>query len=197
MSNLALYRNTELHTRNITSTTYRVSDDVILVEGILKDERCGEIYSVETGEKIPASTVHEISLRLLVEGPMLTVRDLEVDMTCIPHAECLQTRESLQALIGQRIAPGFTEMVRKTFGGPRGCTHLNSLLLAMAPATVQGFWTLRVSRPHTFEEAIHGLDEGYLIDTCWVWREEGDLARGIRSRHTGSHDRHPGNTPGD
>ncbi|HDP24423.1 MAG TPA: DUF2889 domain-containing protein [Deltaproteobacteria bacterium] len=194
MRGLSCEKNAALHRRSITSTTFHVKDEIIMVEGILRDERCVDSFSVETGEKIPPFIVHEIILRLLVEGPELVIRDLEVDMKHVPRTQCDQTRDSLRQIIGQRIAPGFSDMVKKNFGGPHGCAHLNALLLAMAPSCVQGYWAWRVSKPLTFEQASRGLDERYLIDTCWVWRSGGDLERDLRARSENAQGSKQGNT---
>jgi hypothetical protein len=67
--------------------------------------------------------------------------------------------------------------VKENLGGPRGCTHLNSLLLAMAPAALQGFWSSRTRKPVDLGQASKGLAKEYLIDTCWVWRSDGPLAQ--------------------
>lgn len=179
MKGLASYRQAPLHTRNIFIATYRAEDDVIMIEGTLRDERLTEIYSVTTGEKLSPGIVHEITLRLLVEKH-LEVKDVEVEFKRMPREECQETAMSLKPLIGRRISLGFTLWAKKTFGGPKGCTHLNGLLLAMAPAAVQGFWSVAVSRPLTLREASAVLDPTYLIDSCWVWRSDGPYAKEFR-----------------
>jgi hypothetical protein len=169
-----------VHTRCITVTTYSLGDDSILVEGELKDDRLVEIFSVTTGEKMGPGVVHELIIRLVIKGPFFSIDDVDVEMRHIPREDCLALRDSLRPLIGQNIGPGFTRWVKDSFGGTKGCVHLNALLTAMAPAAVQGFWSHRVQQPLNIEEASRGMDPAFLIDTCWVWRSEGPVAEEFR-----------------
>jgi hypothetical protein len=165
-----------VHTRCITATTYSLGDDSILVEGVLKDDRLIEIFSVTTGEKMAPGVVHELVIRLLIKGPFFSIDDVDVEMRHIPRDDCLALRDALSPLIGHTIGPGFTRWVKEIFGGIKGCVHLNALLIAMAPAAVQGFWNHRVQQPLNIEEASRGMDPAFLIDTCWVWRSDGPVA---------------------
>jgi len=90
-------------------------------------------------------------------------------------------KDFLKPLIGRTIAPGFTRWVKETLGGTRGCTHLNALLIAMAPAILQGFWNARTARCSDVRQAGKGMSLTYLIDTCRVWRSDGPLASKLRS----------------
>jgi hypothetical protein len=169
-----------VHTRTITTTTYSLGDDTILVQGVLKDNRLAETYSITTGDKIEPGVVHELTISLLIKGHLLRIDAVDVEMNHVPRQDCIEMKNALQPLKGKRIAPGFTSWVKSSFGGPKGCTHLNALLIAMAPAAVQGFWTNRVRKPLNIREASRGMDAGYLIDTCWVWRSDGELAKRFR-----------------
>ncbi|HOS98044.1 MAG TPA: DUF2889 domain-containing protein [Deltaproteobacteria bacterium] len=178
---LASYRTRPVHTRDITVATYPAGRDAVMVEGRLTDERRSGIFSITTGEEIPPGIVHDMVLRLLVTGPRLIIEDLEVEQVRLPRDVCRETVESLRPLIGQSISTGFTSHVKKTFGGPRGCTHLNALLIAMAPAAVQGFWTHVAGRPISRSEASRFMDSRLLIDSCWVWRRGGPLDEEVRA----------------
>ena len=166
-----------VHSRAISITTRSMGDDSIVVEGTLRDERLADTYSVTTGGKMEPGPIHDLAIRLFIRGPGLLIEDIDVDMNHVPRDECLRTKDSLRPLIGRSIAPGFTLWVKDNLGGPRGCTHLNSLLLAMAPAALQGFWSSRISRPVDMRQASKGMAPEFLIDTCWVWRSDGPLAQ--------------------
>ncbi len=170
-----------VHKRSVSITTYAAGDDAVIVEGVLTDNRLVDTWSITTGEKMEPGVVHDLAVRLLVEGPSLCIRDVEVDMDQVPRDECTHTRNSLEPLIGQNIAPGFTRWVKEHLGGAQGCTHLNALLIAMAPAALQGFWNARTSRRVDVRRATEGMAPEYLIDTCWVWRSEGPLASELRA----------------
>lgn len=170
-----------VHNRTISISTYAGEDDSVIVEGTLVDNRLVDTYSITNGEKMPPGVIHDLAVRIFIKGPDLRIMDVEVDMNHVPRDECLQTRTSLMPLIGHTIMPGFTQWVKKTLGGTRGCTHLNALLIAMAPAALQGFWNARVARRVGIREAAQGMAPEYLIDTCWVWRSEGSLAEDLRT----------------
>ena len=172
-----------VHTRAITTTTYSLGDDTVLVQGILKDNSLAQTYSITTGDKREPGVIHELTISLLIKGPLLRIEDVDVKMSHVPRQDCREMKNSLQPLKGKTIVPGFTSWVKSTFGGPKGCTHLNALLIAIAPAAVQGFWTNRVRRPLNIREASRGMEAGYLIDTCWVWRADGELAKEFQSSY--------------
>ena len=75
-----------------------------------------------------------------------------------------------------KIQAGFTERVKEQVGGARGCTHLVALLLAMAPAAVQGAWSA-VARQPLDPATYSGTALRFLENTCWVWRADGDLMK--------------------
>mgnify|MGYP006414782255 CR=1 FL=1 len=74
------------------------------------------------------------------------------------------------------IAPGFTAKVKKIAGGIKGCAHLTTLLLSMAPAALQGYWIFEAREEDRSENSI--LDfEKYLVDTFWAWRKDSPLVK--------------------
>ncbi|HDM32410.1 MAG TPA: DUF2889 domain-containing protein [Deltaproteobacteria bacterium] len=170
-------RREKIHTRNISISTYDMGDDTVMVEGILRDERLRPTYSLTANETFQPGIIHDLKISLTVRGKDLVIEDVNVEMMEVPSKECKKTRESLRPLIGHRIASGFTLWVKNTFGGPRGCTHLNALLLAMAPAVVQGYWVLKASKPISLGSMGDLPDASYLVDTCWVWRKDGPLVK--------------------
>ena len=178
MADLKRFRTAPLHIRGINVTTYPVDEDAIMVEGVLKDERLIPTLSLIKGGMSAPGVVHDITIRMLVRGGAMVIEDLEVEITQVPRELCRETEAALQPLIGHRIAPGFSEYVKKTFGGGIGCAHQNALLLSMASAAVQGFWVQRSgNRNLTLDEARSRMDPRLLINTCWVWREDGELIK--------------------
>lgn len=175
-----------VHSRSLSITTYATGSDSIMVEGVLRDDRLCRTYSLSTGAQIAPGVVHHFAIRLFISGPGLVIEDVEVDMIHAPREDCLRTKGSLRPLVGQAIAPGFTGWVKKHLGGPRGCTHLNALVISMASAAVQGFWSARTSRRADLEKATQGMSAQFLIDTCWVWRSDGPLASGLGSLMKGA-----------
>jgi len=170
----------KIHTRNISIATYNCSENSIVVEGILKDDRQIS-YFVPEQDAIPPGTVHHMIVRMRIQGPSLTIANVEVEMPATPHADCIDLKNSLDRLVGLRIVPGFTSRVKKAIGGVKGCVHLTTLVLAMAPAAVQGYWTHRGSRPSDDPISTEAVEQ-YLINTCRVWRRNGPLAQKVLAR---------------
>jgi hypothetical protein len=75
------------------------------------------------------------------------------------------------------ITRGFTAKVKKLVGGTKGCTHLLELLLAMAPAPVQGFAAHQSRKPAAFDPDRMKFILKYLINTCHAWREDGPVVQ--------------------
>jgi hypothetical protein len=178
MENLKSLIKDPIHSRSITIKTYRIDDDAIVVEGRLRDDRLTETFSMTKGQTMPVGVIHDMTIRFLVrDNHGMNIEDVEVELAHVPRNECMQVHDSLDGLKGLKIAPGFTGMVRKRFGGPNGCAHLNSLLLSMASAAVQGWWTNKAGSPDALKKASVNMDRRFLIDTCIIWKKDGDLAK--------------------
>ncbi len=172
-----------VHSRSITITSHAVDGRTIVVEGRLNDERLRPTFSM-AGDTREPGTIHHMVVRMRVEGPPLVITSVEIEMPGVPFDECRETAASLSSLVGMRIAGGFTSALKKKIGGPRGCAHLNALVLSMAPAAVQGFWTQTARVPFDASPAAEAM-ETYLVDTCRVWRRDGRRMRELEKRKNG------------
>lgn len=174
MISLDKTRQQKIHSRKIDTVIYEGASDTIIVEGSLQDERFLDSY-LPTGEVRPPYTVHHMIIRMELQVPELVIIDIEVEMPTAPHEACHEIRQCLAPLKGMRIAAGFTSRVRKLVGRETGCTHLLALLTAMAPAAFQGAWSATVRRP--VDPETYASMMGNLKNSCWVWREDGPLAK--------------------
>jgi DUF2889 family protein len=180
MRSLEQRKGDKIHTRNMEISTYDGGDNHIIVEGQLRDDRLVSTYHHISGKKRPPQNVHHMIVRMCIDCASLSIMEVYVDMPGVPNEECGKTAESLKKLEGIRIVPGFTSRVKKLLGGTRGCLHLTTLVLAMAPAIMQGFWAFR-SRTQDADKISPEVVEKYLLNTCWVWRKEGPLAEQLFS----------------
>ena len=108
-------------------------------------------------------------------------QDIEMEMPTIPYEACIETLEYLNQLKGMPIVAGFTAKVKNLIGGRQGCCHLLSLLIAMAPAAVQGAWSAVIGEPVDPEVYLE-MAMGRVKNTCWVWREDGPLVKEWRTK---------------
>jgi hypothetical protein len=164
----------KLHTRNIEVTTYDYDGQRIIVEGFLKDDRFQDTYVI-TGEKIPGGTIHHMNIRLMVNCSNLLIEDIGVDLISVPREACRETIGCLAPIKGLTITKGFTAKVKVLAGGKKGCTHLVELLLAMAPAAIQGFAAYQSQKPSNFDPDRVNMLLQFLVNTCRSWREDGPL----------------------
>jgi hypothetical protein len=178
MINLDKTKQQKIHNRKIDTVIYEGKSDTIIVEGSLQDNRFCNSYMF-SGEIRPPYTVHHMIIRMELQLPDLTILDIEVEMPSVPHESCRDTRECLEPLKGMRIVSGFTSKVRNLVDRKKACTHLLTLVTAMAPAAFQGAWSARIREPVNPKTYIGMM--GKLKDTCWTWREEGPLVEKLKA----------------
>jgi hypothetical protein len=168
-----------IHNRNMDILTYSCeNENSIVVEGRLKDDRLVNYYVVG-GEQKPPGTIHHMVIRMLVTGPTLTISDIEAEMLEIPREQCPEIACCVKKIKGINIAPGMTEKVKKLLSGVNGCAHLTHLLLTMASAAVQGYWTNRAQHPIPNPKPDDPIIQ-FLLDTCHVWRKDGPLVEQMK-----------------
>jgi hypothetical protein len=164
------------HQRTIRISTYEVDDAHVLAEGELVDDRMNDYYLV-SGEKKGAGTIHHMRVLLLIDTQRMTIDDCELEMKSVPREECREIGDCLQKIRGLVITRGFTVKVRSLLGGAGGCTHVMTLVLGMAPAVIQGYWSVKSRKP--MDPADPGVKKTLrlfrdtLMNTCHVWREDG------------------------
>ena len=161
----------KIHTRSIDVAIYSFEDDAIVVEGRLKDDRLIDSYR-SGGDVVQPGVVHNMIIRMKVRGPGLIIEDIDVEMPTVPNDGCLETHRSLEPIKGMSIVSGFTVKVKELVGGAKGCAHLVALLMAMAPAAVQGAWTAATHLPNE-SQALKTYSLKRLKNTCYVWRSDG------------------------
>ena len=173
----------KIHNRNLDISSYVIDDEHILIAGEFKERNLITVYE-RSGKPIEPNIFHHMQIQLLVKIVELKIVDLHVKIPGAPHDNvCREMENSLDKIKGLTISPGFTAKVRKIAGGIKGCVHLTTLLLSMAPAALQGYWIFGAREEHRIENSEFDIGE-YLIDTCWAWRKDGPIAeRFIKQNH--------------
>jgi len=131
----------KIHNRNLDICSYIVDDEHLLITGQLQEKNLIPVYE-RSGETIEPDIFHHMQIQLLIKTSELKIVDLHVTIPDAPHDDlCREMENSLNGIKGLVIAPGFTSKIKKLAGGVKGCVHLTTLLLSMAPAVLQGyFW---------------------------------------------------------
>jgi len=178
-----------VHTRHYETRVYRLSDQALLARGAISDLKPPNLYIEGDFEPLE---MHRMVIELEVALPSLAITRAQVLFETHPHSSCPLVAPRYEQLVGLSIVRGFTHKVRELFGGPRGCTHTNALLQAMAPAVVQSIWSvsLKKGRVQGQPPAARRAEDreramATSLNTCHVWSEEGEhvaaLRRGERS----------------
>ena len=141
-------------------------DGNIRVAGTLEDRRLGE-------------GLHRMEVEMLVSVMDGEILEISGSMPEVPMEECAEGLRVLDEMPGERIMPGFTDLVRRTVGSSKGCTHLASLLINMGNVSVQGRGAF-VRRHFTDEESSRSAmrqaaRDMELLDSCVCWGEDGPI----------------------
>jgi len=170
----------KIHNRNLNISSYVVDEEHVLISGEFKERNLITVYE-RSGEPIEPNIFHHMQIQLLIKNAELKIVDIHVKIPGAPHDEiCREMESSLDKIKGLNIAPGFTSKIKKIAGGIKGCVHLTTLLLSMAPAALQGYWIFEARKTQRSEESFLGIEK-YLVDACWAWRKDGPLAKSLKT----------------
>jgi hypothetical protein len=164
-----------VHNRDISIRTFDLGDHYILVEGSLIDHQ-HRPRDDEASEE--SKLVHHMVIRLKVKGPGMLIEQAEATMPHHPREECPVVIPWISNLEGLRITQGFSMKVKKAIGGTKGCAHLTSLVTAMGPSAVQGYWAaygVESEKMSLHDEAVKNI-----INTCYLWREDGPFVKDLQ-----------------
>jgi hypothetical protein len=174
-----------IHTRFYEARTYKMSDDLFLLRGVVCDEKPAGLYMA--GDPDPL-WVHHMVVDLEISFPMFVIQKVSVTFHERPHTHCTDIEPDYQKLVGLSIARGFNKQVKDLFGGPRGCTHIGALLAAMAPVAIQSGWSMRMGNALGNEEfdsatTAEQRKRSYAmnLNTCHMWDENGQMVTDIEA----------------
>jgi len=163
----------ELHFRRIDFRGFRRSDGLFEVEAQLTDRKPHDFQPPSGSRVVPAGEpIHDHRLRVLFDDDMIIHR-IDAGMNAYPYAECPRGGDSLQALVGVRIGPGWNSEVRKRLPAGETCTHLKEMLGALASAALQSVHAARLHRVDDVD--AHGRPRK--IDSCYAYGATRELVR--------------------
>jgi hypothetical protein len=166
-------RHPRIHTREIRLHTFPHENNQILVHGELLDTRHIPVFDI-TGEVRPPGPIHHLHLYCLVAGDPLRIVAASGEMPCIPLPDCATTLDRVPLLEGLFIKSGFTRQAGGIMGGSQGCTHLSTLIKAMAQEFVHGWLTWKRREKTAVPRSLNEVPERhFLIDSCRLWARGG------------------------
>ncbi len=162
-----------MHNRRVDCRGYLRDDGMWDIEGHLVDTKPYDLPNPDRGGTIHAGeALHEMWIRLTVDTD-LVVRAAEAKTDFGPYSLCGDITDNFRALVGLRIAAGWTQKTRELLGGVKGCTHLVELLGPVATTAFQTVYPARVKR----EGAGRKAGKPPLLDTCHAYRSDGRIVQ--------------------
>ena len=155
---------TELHLRRIEFRGYRRDDGLYEIDGRVVDTKTHPMRLEERGEVTPGEPIHDMWVRLVVDED-LVVKDIVAVTDASPYRVCREAVEPMRTIVGERIKPGWSAMVKERLGGAAGCTHLMDLLPPLATAAFQTLSEVRLARPAVLDKRGRPAK----IDSCYAF----------------------------
>lgn len=164
-----------LHRRAVECEGYLREDGFWEVEARLVDTKPFVQRDQFRGDLPPGTPVHDIRLRLAVDDSLI-VREAETNMAATPYPTCIEVDGILQRLVGERIGPGWREIVRRKIGRLETCTHLAELL---GPAVTTLFQTMSYGKRPDGSDSMdthrETSERPFFINGCHSWRTDGPI----------------------
>jgi hypothetical protein len=119
-----------------------------------------------------AEEIHSWRVRLEAAPPDLTVIAIEAEPGHLPFGVCPIAARSVSGLVGACLTSGFSEAAKHAVGTEDGCTHLLSLLMAIANQRVVANYLH--SRTQTVPPPETRVRRERMVGACAGWREGGE-----------------------
>jgi hypothetical protein len=161
---------TEAHARVIEMRAFARGNGLYDVEGHLVDRKpFAFLRAGDTVPLAPGAPMHDLWVRLTVDGDFV-VRGIEAASDVTPYAICKQAEATLQVLVGERLARGWSSKVKERLRGAAGCTHLTEMLVPLATTAFQAIHGLRPVQERTAGASA-------LVDTCYAYDRGSEVVR--------------------
>ncbi len=182
-----------IHHRAYDVQVFRVDESHMRIRGRVTDTKPDGLWFLD-GDKPMVG--HDMVVDLIVAFPTMEIVDAVAVMDTMPNRVCQDGLPTYKQLIGVSISRGYTHKVRDLFGGPRACTHITALLLAMGPAATQSFFGMQrrsdesegqpvaITTRSDSDLSAHRMEQNREHfarnrNTCHVWADDGPMKQKI------------------
>lgn len=164
----------ELHHRDIDMRAFAREDGLFDIEARLVDRKPFDYLRPGSGTRMQAGDpLHDLSVRLTLDAD-LVVRAIDASSDATPWAICGEAAAALQALLGERVARGWSSTVKERLRGAAGCTHMAEMLVTMGTTALQGIRGADAGRRLRPEEKI---------DSCYAYGRTRDVVAMLWPEH--------------
>lgn len=161
----------KIHNRVIDMQAWAREDGLFDVEARLVDTKPFAYPRFSNPGLWPADApIHDLSVRLSVDADMF-VREVDVSTDTTPYPVCTGAARTLDVLVGERIARGWSKRVKELLHGAASCTHLMEMLIPMGTTALQGIRTLKN------EAKMNPADHVHKVDTCFAYGASREVVR--------------------
>jgi hypothetical protein len=167
-----------VHLREVRCRGFRRADGLWDIEGRMTDTKDYPFDSRYRGRLEPGAAVHDMWVRLTFDET-LELRDIALASDHHPFPVCPEIAPAYRALVGTRLAPGWTRLVLERLGGVGGCTHLTRLVQELAVVAVQ---TIMPLRSRDDDETGEPARKPPHLDGCHALATDGPIVREIAPR---------------
>lgn len=168
-----------LHSRVIDMQTYLREDGLYDVEARLIDHKPFPFTRPSSPVPVPAgASLHDLWLRVTLDDNYV-VQHIEAASDVTPWSLCKEAERTLSVLVGERIARGWSSIVKDRLRGAAGCTHLMEMLIPMATTALQGIRGLHQER--TLTAGADGVP--HKIDSCYAYGREREVVKILWPEH--------------
>jgi hypothetical protein len=169
---------TPLHDRRLDFRGYRRGDGLFEIECALVDTKGMDVPLLGSDRVLPAGQpMHSMSIRMQITAD-LEVAGIEAASDATPYDICPEAAAGLQAVVGLKVAAGWTEAIKRRLTGPASCTHLAEMLVAMGTAAYQT--VVPYNRLNGRETAPFSLEKK--VDSCYAYAAERPLIGRLLAR---------------
>lgn len=170
----------EIHHRQISMKAWRRCDGLYDIEAHLVDTKPFPFQRLMRPDPVaPGEPLHDLWLRLVLDGDF-TVREIVAAADVTPFELCRQATATLSVLVGERIGPGWSKIVRERLRGNASCTHLAELMLPIATTALQG---IRGVRPASDRFESGSGARPRMIDTCFALDAGREVVAAVWPQH--------------
>ncbi len=163
----------EVHQRTIDMKTYARDDGLYDVEAHLIDRKPFDFPHAGRPDPLPAGEpLHDLWVRVTVDD-QYTIRRIEAASDATPFQLCKEAAGTLDVLVGERIAKGWSSLVKERLRGSASCTHLREVLIPLATTLIQGVRSLK-GPPSSVLDANA---KPAALNTCYAYAEHRDVVR--------------------
>ena len=157
--------------KRVIDTTFECTGGQVIATGELHDYW-------EDGDD--HKDLHWYRMTLRMEGVDLTIVDVDVTPFVLPFTDCLDATKPAASLVGLSLRRGFVSKATELLGGVEGCTHLLTLVTAIAGAQIPaGYLSGRAMIEADVAFKPRGFEK--IVGACRGWSEGSTAVRITRA----------------